>query len=80
MGVAASAYVAVLAALAFYGAHRLYLTIRCWTSRGGDVAEPALPAELPVVTVQLPLFNELYVAERSARQLLQSGAAVHYGW
>ncbi|HWN70998.1 MAG TPA: glycosyltransferase, partial [Haliangium sp.] len=31
--------------------------------RAGD-APPALPAALPVVTVQLPLFNERYVAER----------------
>lgn len=61
---AALAYLAVLGALAVYGAHRLYLTIRCWTTRGLDAPPPPLPPQLPVVTVQLPLYNELYVAER----------------
>jgi cellulose synthase/poly-beta-1,6-N-acetylglucosamine synthase-like glycosyltransferase len=65
MELAALAYLGVLAALAVYGAHRLYLTVRCWTTRGTTwAAPPPLPPELPVVTVQLPLFNELYVAER----------------
>ncbi|HUH03499.1 MAG TPA: glycosyltransferase family 2 protein [Kofleriaceae bacterium] len=62
---AALAYLGVLGALAVYGAHRLYLTVCCWTARGATrAAPPPLPPELPVVTVQLPLFNELYVAER----------------
>ena len=29
-----------------------------------EQADPINPAELPVVTVQLPVFNELYVVER----------------
>ncbi len=58
------AYLVVLAILALYGLHRLWLTISYWRSRRAVVSTPELPAELPTVTVQLPLFNELYVAER----------------
>lgn len=59
------AYLMVMLVLAAYGAHRLYLTMSWWRSDRRDPVTPRLPDELPVVTVQLPLFNELYVAERA---------------
>lgn len=58
------AYLVALALLAVYGAHRLYLTFQSWRLRNHDDGPMDLPATLPVVTVQLPLFNERYVAER----------------
>jgi cellulose synthase/poly-beta-1,6-N-acetylglucosamine synthase-like glycosyltransferase len=64
--VATAAYLAVLAVLAVYGGHRLSLTARAWRARAPDPAPPppAVAGPLPVVTVQLPLYNERYVAER----------------
>lgn len=57
-------YFLTLALLVVYGLHRYQLT---WLyRRHRRDAQPAgvLPADLPVVTVQLPLFNERYVAPR----------------
>jgi cellulose synthase/poly-beta-1,6-N-acetylglucosamine synthase-like glycosyltransferase len=56
-------YYASLATLALLGLHRLWLVILFATTRRSDPDPPA-PAEWPVVTVQLPIFNELYVAKR----------------
>lgn len=61
-----SAYLAVLLVLAFYGFHR---TILVWLFYRYKKNAPEPKAfykdeDLPVVTVQLPLFNEMYVAER----------------
>lgn len=55
-------YAALSAALAVYALHRLSLVWLSW--RAGRAPAPALPAELPVVTVQLPLYNERFVAAR----------------
>ncbi|HTQ80806.1 MAG TPA: glycosyltransferase [Thermoanaerobaculia bacterium] len=57
-------YYLILAVLAFYGVHRLALVILYLRTRGNRPAKPADPAEWPIVTVQLPLYNEMYVAER----------------
>lgn len=64
------AYFAILLVLSFYGAHR-YTIVRLYRkfAQGPD-PEPKHhfdPVDLPVVTVQLPLFNERYVAERLIR-------------
>jgi hypothetical protein len=61
------AYFAVLAVLSVYGLHRywiLYLYHRHykWKRRAPVLAPPG--AVLPTVTVQLPLYNEMYVARR----------------
>ncbi len=58
------AYLATLALLALYGAHRLYLTTQYWRLRRRRPRPALVAGELPVVTVQLPLYNERYVAER----------------
>jgi cellulose synthase/poly-beta-1,6-N-acetylglucosamine synthase-like glycosyltransferase len=62
-------YYSVLVVLSFFGLHRLLLVF-IYLRTGGRRAVPApppLPADpqaWPVVTVQLPLYNEMYVAER----------------
>ncbi len=61
------AYAGVLTVLAVYGLHRyfvLYLYFRHYKYAKRVVPPPFRPDECPTVTVQLPIFNELYVAER----------------
>src|SRR5215831_4525376 len=59
-------YFFVLSILAIYGWHRYYLVYLYMKNR--EKVPPALPAppdaELPQVTIQLPIFNEMYVADR----------------
>jgi cellulose synthase/poly-beta-1,6-N-acetylglucosamine synthase-like glycosyltransferase len=59
-----AAYYAVLAVLALYGAHR-GLMVHLYYRHRGQAPRPRgdLPA-LPRVTVQLPIYNEVYVVER----------------
>jgi len=57
-------YYLILAVLAFYGVHRLLLVVLYLRTRGRKPVRPSDPAEWPVVTVQLPLYNEMYVARR----------------
>ena len=59
-------YFFVLSILAIYGWHRYYL-VYLYTKNRGKAANAALPpplAQLPRVTVQLPIYNEMYVADR----------------
>jgi cellulose synthase/poly-beta-1,6-N-acetylglucosamine synthase-like glycosyltransferase len=59
-----AAYFFVLIVLAIYGWHRYYLVYLYMRNRGnGAKPGPALDP-LPVVTIQLPLYNEMYVADR----------------
>ena len=60
------AYLTVLFTLAFYGFHRsalVFLYYR-YKQRRPQPKRQYTEAQLPVVTVQLPLFNEMYVAQR----------------
>ena len=57
------AYLFATALLAVYGLNSLVLTWLYLRHRREDVFCPPL-AETPVVTVQLPIYNELYVVER----------------
>jgi cellulose synthase/poly-beta-1,6-N-acetylglucosamine synthase-like glycosyltransferase len=63
-------YFAVLLLLSCYGLHRLHLVLLCWRHREAlkvcrrDSAHPLDDANLPLVTIQLPLFNEATVASR----------------
>ncbi len=56
---------ASLGGLLCYGLHRIWL-IACWYAerRKKSPAPPASPAYFPEVTVQLPLYNERFVAAR----------------
>jgi cellulose synthase/poly-beta-1,6-N-acetylglucosamine synthase-like glycosyltransferase len=69
-------YFAILGTLAVYGAYRIKQVIDFWRYKdfvptpSGHYSE----ADLPTITVQLPLFNELYVVER----LLKAVTAIDY--
>ena len=67
-------YMLVLGVLAVYGFHRGQLLYLYWKHRHQAPRPASKFKELPVVTVQLPMFNEMYVAER----LLESVAALDY--
>ena len=56
-------YFFVLVILAVYGWHRYYLVYLYMKNRD-RVPVPAGLETLPVVTVQLPIYNEMYVADR----------------
>ena len=57
------AYFGVILALFIYGLNFFYLTFRAWRDRPAPIPA-APPAQWPRVTVQLPIYNELYVVER----------------
>jgi cellulose synthase/poly-beta-1,6-N-acetylglucosamine synthase-like glycosyltransferase len=67
-------YVVVTAISGIYGFHRAHLVYLFWRHRHKRIEPPAEWTQLPVVTVQLPMFNELYVAER----LLESVSQLDY--
>ena len=67
-------YLVVLLILAFYGCHRSVLTYLYYRHRNNKPKPAGSFADLPAVTVQLPLFNEMYVVER----LLDSVAQIRY--
>ncbi len=69
-----SCYIAVLIGLSGYGFHRLTI-IYLYLKHSRKQPEPLkMFEELPVITVQLPMYNELYVAER----LLESVSKLDY--
>jgi cellulose synthase/poly-beta-1,6-N-acetylglucosamine synthase-like glycosyltransferase len=57
-------YFFVLSILAIYGWHRYYLVYLYMKHRANVPAPLPPPRVLPPVTVQLPIFNEMYVADR----------------
>ncbi len=59
-------YFFVLSILAIYGWHRYYLVYLYMKNKGNQPAPGLLPPmnPLPRVTIQLPIFNEMYVADR----------------
>jgi cellulose synthase/poly-beta-1,6-N-acetylglucosamine synthase-like glycosyltransferase len=69
-------YFGILLVLSVYGIHRyfiLYLYFR-HHKFGRRRERPAAPTQLPSVTIQLPLYNELYVA----RRVVEAAARVRY--
>jgi cellulose synthase/poly-beta-1,6-N-acetylglucosamine synthase-like glycosyltransferase len=69
-------YFLVVTALFIYGLNFLYLAYHAWKRRDALASGPPPQSaeSLPVVTVQLPIYNELYVAER----LIAAAAALDY--
>jgi cellulose synthase/poly-beta-1,6-N-acetylglucosamine synthase-like glycosyltransferase len=59
-----AAYFFVLIILAVYGWHRYYLVYLYMRNRDKDPRPGAPLNPLPAVTIQLPLYNEMYVADR----------------
>src|SRR5687768_14899188 len=57
-------YFFVLSILAIYGWHRYYLVYLYMKNKDKAPTPPPPLAHLPPVTVQLPIFNEMYVADR----------------
>ncbi|MFO7736169.1 MAG: glycosyl transferase family 2, partial [bacterium] len=57
-------YFFILLILSVFGFHRYYI-LRLYRKHRKDVKKPLDNFDvLPVVTIQLPMFNEKYVAER----------------
>jgi len=67
-------YFFILVILAVFGVHRYVMVFLYFRHRDRRAAPRPLPAQLPKVTVQLPLYNEMYVTER----LLESVCAIRY--
>jgi len=57
-------YLAAALSVAFYGANALLLGVLYWRHRSERPVQPPDPEVWPAVTVQLPLFNEMYVVTR----------------
>ncbi|MCK4342854.1 MAG: glycosyltransferase family 2 protein [Phycisphaerae bacterium] len=62
--VAIYAYLVVLTVICIYGAHRYFLVTLYYRVRFKTLKPRATFDELPRVTVQLPMYNEQYVARR----------------
>jgi cellulose synthase/poly-beta-1,6-N-acetylglucosamine synthase-like glycosyltransferase len=62
-------YLSVLIGLSAYGVHRYFIIYLFLKNRKRRPAPAARFEQLPVVTVQLPIFNEVYVAERLLRSV-----------
>lgn len=67
-------YLVVLGILGVYGFHRGHLLMLYFLHRKRAPKPKGKFEELPTITVQLPMFNEMYVAER----LIESVAAIDY--
>src|SRR5215212_2956601 len=69
-------YFALLFVLSLYGAYRIKQVVDFWRYRRVEPRPKShfAETELPRVTVQLPLFNEVYVVER----LLAAVTAIDY--
>ncbi len=67
-------YLVAVVALFLYGLNAYVLLAVHWWHRGRAMVTPGAPAEWPPVTVQLPLYNERYVA----RRLLEAVGTLDY--
>ncbi len=57
-------YYLILSILAFFGVHRLWMVLLYLRTRNHGTQRPPDPETWPLVTIQLPLYNEMYVAAR----------------
>src|SRR6266487_2170319 len=62
-------YLSVLLGLSAYGIHRYFIVYLFLRNRHREPTPAGQFDELPKVTVQLPIFNEVYVAERLLRSV-----------
>jgi cellulose synthase/poly-beta-1,6-N-acetylglucosamine synthase-like glycosyltransferase len=60
-------YFTVLLGMSVYGLHRYFIIFLYFRNRHQAPPLPEKFPELPVVTVQLPIYNEIYVVERLLR-------------
>lgn len=68
------AYAIAIFTLALFGLHKYFLLYLYWKYKNKPTFEPGEMEPLPVVTVQLPIFNERYVVER----LIKAVCALDY--
>ena len=54
----------LLAILCLFGLHRLSMVFRWLRYRSRDIEPPQRFDQYPTLTIQVPLFNERFVAER----------------
>jgi cellulose synthase/poly-beta-1,6-N-acetylglucosamine synthase-like glycosyltransferase len=69
-----TSYILVFTALSAFGAHRIKVLYQFWKHRANPPVPVSQFAELPVITVQLPIFNELHVVGN----LLRTVSALDY--
>jgi cellulose synthase/poly-beta-1,6-N-acetylglucosamine synthase-like glycosyltransferase len=62
-------YLSVLVGLSAYGVHRYFIIYLFLKYRKRECVPAGRFEKLPVVTVQLPIFNEVYVVERLLRSV-----------
>src|SRR5881394_182 len=67
-------YFVVLLILSIYGSHRYVMAYLYYKYKGNLPAPKSRFEELPRVTIQLPIFNEMYVVER----LIEAVCAIEY--
>src|SRR5438309_10961040 len=67
-------YFLVLLILSVYGSHRYVMAYLYYKYKGNLPTPPGRFGELPPVTIQLPVFNEMYVVER----LIQAVCRIDY--
>src|SRR6266513_2944704 len=67
-------YFFVVIILAVYGWHRYYLVYVYMKNRGKEPKAIVPLDPTPAVTIQLPLYNEMYVADR----LIEAVCAIEY--
>ncbi|MFA6541767.1 MAG: glycosyl transferase family 2, partial [Bacteroidota bacterium] len=67
------AYIFALSILFIFGAHRFVMVYHYYKHRHEQEIEPAL-TDTPPVTIQLPIFNEMYVV----RRLIDASCAIDY--
>ncbi|MDA0986129.1 MAG: glycosyltransferase family 2 protein [Bacteroidetes bacterium] len=67
-------YFISLLVLFIFGSHGFIMVFHYYKHRFNKTIQPDLPNELPHVTIQLPMFNEKYVAQR----LLDSVCEIEY--
>src|SRR5262245_8843583 len=67
-------YLVILVVLAVYGIHRYHL-VYLYLKNKDKIAKPKATLEVrPIVTVQLPIYNEMYVVER----LIEAACNIRY--
>src|SRR5437763_13290029 len=67
-------YLTILSILAIYGIHRYHLVFLYLRHKNKVALPKAKLQELPKVTVQLPVYNEMYVVER----LVEAACKIRY--
>ena len=72
-------YFLTLVILAALGSHRYIMVYLYYRHRSRRAVPIPLPERLPRVTVQLPIFNEMYVVDRLLDSVARIRYANHFG-